>query len=255
MVAMTPTTARLSASHSPRALAGRRAGIRLAALLFGVVLVGCGGGGDEGQPAPGSLGTNSVDVAADRATARTLLLESSDFPAGWSETPWQTDPLLERFEDEVYACLGLPNRDAYITADTYSAVFSKGNAQAVSNAQIVETTEDFAADFAIVAGPRYAPCLQRGLRKLLPRQVPDASLQSLTTKPLQVANYGKLSRGWRITATLVIQGQSVIIYLDDIALGKGRIELGATFSNIGRPFEPALRRALVAALGDRLEAA
>jgi hypothetical protein len=47
----------------------------------------------------------------------------------------------------------------------------------------------------------------------------------------------------------------VTIYLDDIALGKGRIELGATFSNIGRPFEPALRRALVAALGDRLEAA
>jgi len=105
-----------------------------------------------------------------------------------------------------------------------------------------------------VAGPTYVPCVERGLRKFLPKQVPDASLQSLATKPLRVANYGEFSMGWRTTATLVVQGQSVTVYLDNIGLGKGRIELTATFSNVGQPFEPALRRALVDALGNRLEA-
>jgi hypothetical protein len=137
----------------------------------------------------------------------------------------------------------------------YLPLFSKENALAGSNAQIVETAEDFAADFAIVAARRMCHAWSAGLRKLLPMQLPDASLRSLATKPLRVANYGEFSMGWRTTATLVIQGQSVIIYLDNIGLGKGRIELTATFSNLDRPFDLTLRRALVAVLGARLEAA
>jgi hypothetical protein len=42
---------------------------------------------------------------------------------------------------------------------------------------------------------------------------------------------------------------------DEVLLGKGRIELTASFSNFGRPFGPALQQALLAKLAARLEAA
>jgi len=131
-----------------------------------------------------------------------------------------------------------------------------GNAEVSSQAQLVRTVEDFNADVAAVRGPKYAPCVRSGLTKFLPRQLPaGASLQSVAVVRLPVARYGEFSTGFRATIKLLLQGQPASVYQDAVLLGKGRVELTASFSNLGRPFDPALEQALVAKLSARLEAA
>jgi hypothetical protein len=230
-----------------------------------VVLAACGGGGgggDEYQPAAtaptvdaAATTTTAVNVAADRAGAATLLLKPSDLP-GWKATPDQKDPADKAFDDQLAACVGRPSPSTYTTASADSPNFTMGNAEVSSQAQLVRTVEDFKADVAAVRGPKYAPCVRNGLAKFLPGQLPPgASLQSIAVKPLPIAGYGEFSARFRATITLLIQGQPVSVYQDAILLGKGRVELTASFSNMGQPFDPALAQALVTKLSTRLEAA
>jgi hypothetical protein len=72
---------------------------------------------------------------------------------------------------------------------------------------------------------------------------------------LPIAGHGEFSARFRATIKLLIQGQPAIVYQDAILLGKGRVELSASFTNLGRPFDPTIEQALVAKLNARLEAA
>jgi hypothetical protein len=100
-----------------------------------------------------------VNVAADETKARTLLLESSDFPAGWTATPAQSKSEERTTDEELAACLGLPSPATHTTADIDSPDFSMGNAGASSRSQLVRTVEDFRADVAAAGGPRFIPCM------------------------------------------------------------------------------------------------
>jgi hypothetical protein len=224
-----------------------------------LALVGCGkktSTSATGGPSRPTATSAVVNVAADQAKARTLLLASSDFPTGWKATPHQRDPSEKAFDDELAACVGRPSPATYTTADIDSPDFSMGNAEAISSAALVRTVEDFKADVAAASGPKYASCVKHGLAKLFPGQLPaGSSLQSVAVEPVPVASYGEFSKGFRATTTVKVQGQSVNTYDDEVLLGKGRIELSASFSNSGRPFDPALKQALLAKLAARLEAA
>ncbi len=236
-----------------------RRGFVLVALVL--LVAACAGGGKKPQGTPATTTgaaattTTAVSVAADQAKARTLLLRSSDFPAGWRATPAKEDPSEKAFNDEVAACVGLPSPDTYTTARVDSSDFSKGNAGVSSRAALVRTVEDFQADVAAASGPKYAPCLKRGLGRLLVEQNPGASLQSVTVEPVRVPRYGAFSMGFRVAVKLLVQGQAVRGYLDLVLLGKGRTELTVTLSNPDQPFDPSLGRSLVAKLGARLAAA
>jgi hypothetical protein len=224
-----------------------------------LALVGCGkktSTSAAGGPSRPTATTEVVSVAADQAKARTLLLASSDFPAGWKATPHQKDPSQKAFDDWLAACMGRPSPATYTTADIDSPDFSLGDLEASSSATLVRTVDDFKADVAAVSGPTYASCVKRGLAKFLPTQLPaGASVQSVAVEPVPVASYGEFSKGFRATTTLKIQGQSVSTYADQVLLGKGRIELSASFSTSGQPFDPALKQALIAKLAARLAAA
>jgi hypothetical protein len=226
-----------------------------------LVLAACGGG-DETPPvatAPATTAaaatTTTVDVAADKAKAATLLLGPTDLP-GWKAKPHQEDPADKAFDDQLAACVGRPSPSTYTTASADSPSFSMGDAEVSSDAQLVRTVEDFRADVAAVRGPKYAPCVRNGLTKLLQRQLPaGAAVQSATVVRLPIAGYGEFSARFRATIKLLIQGQPAIVYQDAILLGKGRVELSASFSNLGQPFDPALEGALVAKLSAKLAAA
>jgi hypothetical protein len=241
----------------------RRTVRRIVVLVASAVVLAACGGGEEYQPgataptatAAAATTTTAVNVAADRAGAAALLLKPSDLP-GWKATPDQKDPADKAFDDQLAACVGRPSPTTYTTASADSPNFSMGNAEVSSQAQFVRTVEDFKADVAAVRGPKYAPCVRNGLARFLPRQLPPgASLQSIAVKPLPIAGYGEFSARFRATITLLIQGQPVSVYQDAILLGKGRVELTASFSNMGQPFDPALAQALVTKLSTRLEAA
>jgi hypothetical protein len=227
-----------------------------------LVLAGCGvGGGDDesssvaNAPATTAAGTTAVDTAADKVKATTLLLRSADLP-GWTAKPAQNDPADKALDDELAACVGRPSPSTYTTARAASSTFSMGSAEVSSDVDIVKTVEDFNADAAAVRGPKYAPCVRNGLTKLLRQQLPPgAAVQSATVARLPIGGFGVFAARFRATVKLLIQGQPAIVYHDAILLGKGRVELSASFTNLGRPFDPTLEQALVSNLGARLQAA
>jgi hypothetical protein len=236
----------------------RRIVISVASAL---VLAACGGGDGETPPeaaAPtttAAAGTGAVNVAADKAKAATLLLRSTDLP-GWTAKPARQDPADKAFDDQLAACVGRPSPSTYTTASADSPTLSLGDAEVSSDALFVRTVEDFKADVAAVRGPKYAPCVRNGLTKLLQRQLPaGTAVQSATIVRLPIGGLGEFSARFRATIKLLVQGQPVNIYQEAILLGKGRVELSASFTNLGRPFDPALEQALVAKLSARLQAA
>jgi hypothetical protein len=221
-----------------------------------LVLAGCGVvGGDDETPPAATAPTTAVDAAADKVTATTLLLTSTDLP-GWTAKPAQNDPADKAFDDQLAACVGRPSPSTYTTARAASATFSMGNAEVSSDVDIVRTVEDFNADVAAVRGAKYAPCVRNGLTKLIQQQLPPGTaVQSATVTRLPIGGLVVFSARFRATIKLLIQGQPAIVYQDAILLGKERVELSASFTNLGRPFNPALEQALVAKLGARLQAA
>jgi hypothetical protein len=236
---------------------------RTKVMLFASILVlaACGGrtkqqpAGDATTTAVASTATTGVSVAADKATARTLLLKLSDLPDGWRATQYRQDPVDKAIDEQLAACSGRPSPETYTTVEVFSPNFSMGDASVSSDAQLVKTADDFKADAAAIRGPRFVSCAKRILAKFAPRRVTGASVRSIVVEPLPVASYGQFSIGYRARITLTGQGQTLVIYDDGVTLGKGRIELSASFTNLERPFDAALRRALLAKLGARLASA
>jgi hypothetical protein len=235
--------------------------VRKIAMLVASALVLAGCGGDDETPpvatAPATTAAaiTAVDAAADKAKATTLVLTSTDLP-GWTAKPAQNDPADKAFDDQLAACVGRPSPSTYTTARAASSSFSMGPAEVSSDVDIVRTVEDFNADVAAVRGAKYAPCVRNGLTKLLQRQLPPGTaVRSATVARLPIGGFGVFSARFRASIKLLIQGQPAIVYQDAILLGKGRVELSASFTNLGRPFNPALEQALVAKLGARLQAA
>jgi hypothetical protein len=235
--------------------------VRRIAMLVASALVLAGCGGDDETPpvatAPATTAAaiTAVDAAADKAKATTLVLTSTDLPE-WTAKPVQNDPADKAFDDQLAACVGRPSPSIYTTARAASSTFSMGPAEVSSDVDIVRTVEDFNADVAAVRGAKYAPCVRNGLTKLLQRQLPPGTaVRSATVARLPIGGFGVFSARFRASIKLLIQGQPAIVYQDAILLGKGRVELSASFTNLGRPFNPALEQALVAKLGARLQAA
>lgn len=234
----------------------RRPAMLVAATL---ALAACSGAADP-EPAPlaatttAAPTTTTVDVDADKARARTLVLRPADLPAGWKATPHREDPTDKTYDAQLAACLGRPSPDTYLTASADSPDFARGDAEVSSQAQLVKTVADFNADIDAVQGPKFVPCVKRVLTKSL-QPLAGASLRSVAVAPLPVASYGQFSLGFRATIRLLVQGQPVSVYQDGILLGKGRIELTASFSDVQQPPDPALEKSLVAKLAARLDAA
>jgi hypothetical protein len=191
--------------------------------------------------------TPAVNVAADTAMARTLLLVSADFPTGWKSRAAEKGGV------------GMPDVASSIphavTANIHSPSFTLGDAEASSTAKIVKPGEDFTADGALLGNSQFATTLKNMLAKAVVKANPGAFLQSITVEPLQIARYGDFSIGYRTMRRLNVKGVTVNAYADSVWLGKGRIAVLANFVNADQPFDPPLQRVLLAKLGARLEAA
>jgi hypothetical protein len=226
-----------------------------------LTLAACGGGADTKSEAPEATATTAaaaptttVDVAADKAKGRALVLARSDLPAGWKATPHQDDPADKKFDDQLAACLGRPSPTTYLTARSNSPNFASGDAEISSEALLVKSVSDFNADAEAVKGPKYMPCVKRVLTSAL-REIAGASVQSVAVASLPVQSDAEFSAGFRATAKLLVQGGAVTVYQDGILLGKERIELTASFSDVQKPPDPELQKAVVAKLDAKLAAA
>jgi hypothetical protein len=234
---------------------------RLILLAAALALAGCGSGTDTVTAATEPTATTvaetttpAVDVAADKAKARALVLTRSDMPAAWKATPHRNDPSDKQFDDQLASCLGRPSPSTYTSARANSPDFASGDADVSSDALLVKTVEDYNADVEVTKGPKFMPCAKRVLTSVL-RQVAGDSVQSVSVADLPVQSDAEFSLGFRATAKLSANGQTATIYQDVIFLGKERIELSASFSDVQKPPDADLEKAVVSKLDAKLAAA
>jgi hypothetical protein len=221
---------------------------RSVVIVVGLVLVGCGGGGggDEDPVGAGPVATG------DTATARTIVLQQVDMPAGWRGAAHSEDPTERARAKQIANCLGRPDTNTTQSAIVYGADLSMGRSQVSSIATVLNTVEDAKADLEAVRGPKYAGCVSPAFQQDLQRQAPAARVEAVATEPLPVESFGDGSVGLRLTADLVYADHTDKLFTDLVYISKDRSTVSATFFSFDQPFPGTLEQSLVARLGNRI---
>jgi hypothetical protein len=217
----------------------------LAATVGLVVLAGVVGPAGA-APQPGS---------ADTAILTAGVLSGGDVPPGWVST---SQPDTSSFADlhGVRSCKQIVAVDAAAFAHVphaLSPVFSDPRAPVVDVSQSTAVDEVYAFQ-DVKAASRYlaafqarnaTPCLKTAAEQsYAPAQVSVAPIAGLK-------GLGSANAGYEATVHLNQQGQALDIKLDLVAVRKGRIIVGMSFTNVGTqplPQEPAIVTAVVGRL-------
>jgi hypothetical protein len=219
-----------------------------------MAMVACGGGGggaadDPVGPAPAG------GKAADAATARTVVLQQADMPAGWRGAAHSDDPAETTRARDLSLCLGRPDPETFRSALVNGPDLTLGQTQVSSTATVLNTVEDAKADLAAIGGPKYGPCLITAFRDALRPQAGDARIENVGFEPIPVEAFGDGSVGMRLTADLVHPDRTDHLFADLIYISKDRATVSATFFSYNQPFPPALETSLVSRMGNRVATA
>lgn len=225
---------------------------RLVVAVLAVTVAACGGGGGDEDDAVGPAPAGGK--AGDTATARTIVLQQADMPAGWRGAAHTETTLEKERARDLSICLGRPEPATFQSALVYGPDLSLGQQQVSSIATVLNTVDDAKADLAAVRGPKYGSCLVPAFRDDLRRQAGDAKVENVATEPLQVENFGDGSVGIRLTADLVYADHTDHLFADLVYISKDRSTVSATFFSFAQPFPAQLEESLVSRMGHRLAA-
>lgn len=225
---------------------------RLVVAVLAVTVAACGGGGGDEDDAVGPAPAGGT--AGDTATARTIVLQQADMPAGWRGAAHTETTLEKERARDLSICLGRPEPATFQSALVYGPDLSLGQQQVSSIATVLNTVDDAKADLAAVRGPKYGSCLVPAFRDDLRRQAGDAKVENVATEPLQVENFGDGSVGIRLTADLVYADHTDHLFADLVYISKDRSTVSATFFSFAQPFPAQLEESLVSRMGHRLAA-
>ena len=223
-------------------------------LVLSLAPAACGGGGggvseDAVGPSP------ATGQEADMATARTILLQQADMPAGWRGAAHSESEVEKARSRDLSICIGRGDPEATRRALVYGPDLSMGQTQVSSIATVVNTVEDARADLEALRKPKFGECAVAAFRDDLRRQAPAAQVENVAWEPLPVENFGDGSVGVRLTANLVYPDRTERLFADLIYMSKNRATVSATFFSFEQPFPVALEQALVARMGNRIAAA
>ena len=227
----------------------------VAVLALALAAAGCGGGGGTASDEEVVGSPPAVGKEADAATARTIVLQQSDMPAGWRGVPHSEDPVERARNRELSLCLGRPEPEGSRSTIVYGPDLSMGQTQVSSIATVLNTVEDARADLAAIRGPKYGDCVVTALRDSLRRQAPDAGVEAVAYEPLPVESFGDGSVGIRLTANLVYPDRTDRLFADLVYISKNRATVSATFFSFNEPFPATLEQALVSRMGHRIATA
>ena len=223
------------------------------AMVLGLALAACGGGGGIDEDAVGPAPATGRE--GDMARARTIVLQQSDMPAGWRGVPHTENPLERERARQLSLCLGRPEPGGTRSAIVYGPDLSLGQTQVSSISTVLNTAEDARADLEAVRSPKYGPCLITAFTDDLRRQAPEARVEDVAAEPLPVESFGDGSVGVRLTANLVYPDRTEHLFADLIYISKERATVSATFFSFGQPVPATLEQSLVARMGNRIAAA
>lgn len=237
--------------RSPRlSLRGRLAPVLL--VILAVLATGaCGGGDGDGDDGPASPSEAGIDDD-DKAQAANLRL--TDFPPGWERQPAPLNPPDDPDDRRFSECMGRPPAPTLRTALADSDNFSTGElTRANSSAQVMRTEAIAVEDMAALRGDRAIPCLSERLRAELAGQSP-AGGPPFALRVLDRLDYptmGDETVAFRLTVDAPSVGAGTTLYVDQVFVRKGRMEVSTSFVDLGRPFPTELGETLVRKLADR----
>lgn len=225
------------------------------ALLF----AGCGGEGSRTvtvvetttAPAATSAAAPATDARADRALARSALLQLSDLPVGWTATS-DDDPY--RIACAAFAAARRMPRAA-------SPDFAHGDEQFASHAVAVyPTSADADAALSELISPNTRTCLGDELKQEIADEAEgEAEVGEVTISELNVEPLGQRSAGLRIHVPISASGLDVDVYSDyvfgQVDRGLTMLSVGATYVAPDEELQATLAKRAVQRLGEALDRA
>lgn len=214
------------------------------ALVLALVTGACGGGGDNGEggaddDALSTTTTSAAPATGDQAVVDKIVLEKSDFPAGWTAAP-ADDSEDEAEERALVECLGVPYEPD--RPEVRSPQYSKGELnQVLSTAELAPTPEVAASELAAVQGAKANECVKAAFDRTIAKNSGGVSFAPAQVEAREAPKVGDGAHALRlITGVAAPDGTTVPIYADFFFIQKGRAEINMTFITASEPFDPAL---------------
>ena len=224
-------------------------GLAVAVLSVSALTTACGGGTKGTATAPTSaVSTTSIDPAADKTLAASIVLQPTDLPSDWAGSPHQPDPSAATTAAQVAACLGIPDSYPDATANADSEDFTLAKLVVSSNVMVFRNSGDVNSDAAAIVGPKGQGCLSDQVKsavgagatvdaKITPGPAPGRPVQ----KALLTAHI------------LGPTGSGAGVFSEIVYLAEGRIEASVTFVSLGGPVPNAVIDLAAGRVATRLE--
>jgi hypothetical protein len=235
---------------------------------FGVLLVvvlaalvcGCGGSGSNGQDETTTV-TAPTDTTAPTAEttalpkdeaeeiAKSMLLRLSDLPTGWRAQP----------HEESEGCAGIDKlTERYdVLAKADSKDFARGDTtEASSSAGLFsdERTAHEALNYleASVQSKKFRECVDDLLREQADEDITFGDVQ---VGQVSFPTLGDRSSAWEVVIPAKTQGFSFTAYADAVYMTTSRALAVVLFSDVGTPFDEAMRERLARIVEKRMNEA
>ena len=231
----------------------------LAALAFACFALSACGGGEDGESESSQFQRAIEPQAQERAES--VLLTSSDFPAGWQTEP--ADPEDDLDGDEAFNdCIGVDYSDFTLIGEAESDDFLGEQAERASSESEVFENEEAAADAISeltegFGSDEASTCMNEMLGEFEDEEVAitKAELQELDfTAPPGVDD----ANGWRIAFTIEgkegtqSEGATAVAYIDLIQIRSGETTAELSTLDVEQPFDAEMRDELLGVVADRL---
>ncbi len=234
-------------------------------LVIGLLLAGCGDGGETTAPTttptttqqttapttaqPTTTAPGGRDPAAEER-ARAANLQLSDFPEGWKLHEEGEGLDLELVWADVLRCLGVTPPEPAGSAT--SPTFLRGLAtQAQSTVEYMsEPAANSTAD--TLANPRFEECATEAFNADAERNKPEGATPGpARVAPLDIPQLGQRRFATRANFSMNLADLQVPITQDLIVLFDGGTVIRMMFLNAGSPFPEDLQRSLMQTVFDR----
>ena len=185
---------------------------------------------------------------ADVALAKSAVLQQSDVGPDWLRVKTAKD------DDSQFACPGFdPDFSRFtITGQAYASFRepSPPGAQIDSNVAVFKTRAQAVGDFRLGAKPQFASCLAGQLRKAF-RSYPDGVQGTVLSSNMVTApKLGERAAAYAIRARLTGPGGSFPVWVDVVAVQRGRSIAALVFTALGSRLPS--RQYFAAAVANRL---
>ena len=258
----------------------RRRSVLTGLVCVALLAASCGGGGgNSAQTASGSAAGSSSSaatrspeqLAADKQTAESVVLQLGDFPSGWEAKPRDPStadtPEAKAATKKFAECVGVDpslvgEQSDPSKARAESDKFTDSHDLEVDSSATVEPSPD-AGQQAITAfgKPEARGCFQDFVRTALEYALqhpqpgkelpPGASVGDAEVGTVNLPGVHAKPVVYRVTVPVTVGKLTIKVFIDFVFALQGRTGLDMTFQNVGQPFPQDLETQLANTSIDR----